>query len=681
MIDKISTKAVIIGGSPTLEVIEVQDVIDTAIGLVSRVAATSSLRLLCPSGDFSEDGDWIEIFSRDPDSSLPDAWTRIFGPVQFFGATAGGNISVVIDAPAGSGGFPHGKRRLRHQLFVNDFADPSIPGSVDRPSDVGEYSPEVKVEFDQYTAYESIGNKVRPPAPQYTGSLPAGAPVTAAHLATAGGLPFSIPDNAYAIESGKWHPGDVIRFYWTKGDTALDAEEVGGLVPPRPMLQTGNVFTLPASAITQSGEYKLIYTISDRMDRPGLPSVASRPFTVALAPAPENLQPIIIDQAPDLIDNLLNIADLTPGPTGSLAAYTNFDLTKDQYQIIWGGQPASQWFPVTQFPITLNQALLTPLALADYGTTKGPKPTAVKYNLRRDGEVIDGPTTTINVDFSVTGPDNPGTPGSPNTRLLPVKIFGQGSTELNTLRFAHAGNPVTAEVELWVGADVPAPGMWIHLVWSDGSLVAPPFEITTQAEGAIVRWEFPWSYVAAAGNGIKNVHYFIASTPVPTAADNRNRSPDTPVEVIDAVTSTLVAPRYLGVRGTGLTEQWNCDSLRVLPLTTPNTFVGQIFVPADTRMAEGQQLKLELRLFRPRTGTPIDDRKQTYSVTVTRVIKDNGHTFNIPFSFLKEARLGRAEAVVTVALDDGTTGRGEAAVNIRTTLSTSYCDLSPVVGP
>lgn len=98
-------------------------------------------------------------------------------------------------------------------------------------------------------------------------------------------------------------------------------------------------------------------------------------------------------------------------------------------------------------------------------------------------------------------------------------------------------------------------------------------------------------------------------------------------------------------------------------------------------MVLGQQLTLALRIFRPRTGTPIFDNTQTYSVPITPAIIASGHTFLVPFSFLVNARLGRAEVVVTAPLAGNTLGVAVSGLNVRTTLSQNSCDLSPIVGP
>ena len=684
---KVSTKVFIIPVTPELGKVQVKNVVDPATGLVSKASATSSLELECPSGGQSESGDWYEVYMRDTSSPIANAWTLVAGPAQFTIANPGDLFPVTIQAPAGSGGFPHGKFLFCHQLFANVFADQSIPDDVDRPQDTGERSEPVPVEFDQYAPYGSVNSNVRPPAPVYTGTLPTGSPVTATFLANTGGLPFSVPDNTYAFQSGQWDQFDTLRFYLTTGDTAVPSEEVGGLIPPRLMTQTGNVFTVPASVITKSGVYKLIYTITDRVGHVSLPSIASAPFTVVLTPPPV-LQDVLIDQAPAPIggstDRLINVKDYVSGVTGEILVYTNHLPAKDKFQFKWGNQPWTQWFGVPRLPFTLDKALLTPLILADYGTTKGVKPTDLQYRIGRDGEEFDSPIKTIDVNLSVTGPDNPGPPGSPNTRLLPLSMFGTPDAvprEANVLRFPQAGNTAFAEIVLWTGSDAPAQGMWIHVVRPDGTLVTPPYPITTEVSGQTIRVPVAWSNIEAGGNGVQNFHYFVASTPAPTADDNRNDSAPTAVQVLGAVTTSLPAPQFSGAVGSGASNQWNCDSLVIVPVATPKTFQGRIVVQGDPRMVLGQQLTLALRIFRPRIGTPIFDNTQTYSVLITPAIIASGHTFLVPFSFLVNARLGRAEVVITAPLAGNTLGVATSGINVRTTLSQNSCDLSPIVGP
>ncbi|WP_256994715.1 hypothetical protein [Pseudomonas tolaasii] len=109
---KVSTKVFIIGIPPTLASVQIQNVVDPAIGLVSKASATSSLELDCPSGDQSDNGDWYEVYMRDKTSPIANAWTQIAGPAQFTIANPGDLFRVTIPAPAGSGGFPHGNSKF-----------------------------------------------------------------------------------------------------------------------------------------------------------------------------------------------------------------------------------------------------------------------------------------------------------------------------------------------------------------------------------------------------------------------------------------------------------------------------------------------------------------------------------------------------------------------------------------
>ncbi|NVZ71275.1 hypothetical protein [Pseudomonas costantinii] len=678
----ISPKALIIGGSPTLLQPIVSPVLDPTTGLVSTATANVGINIECFLGAFSDDFDWVEILLQNLDLPLPN-WVTIHGPIQFMLPAAGNSISVSIPAPANTGGFLHGRFQLRVQLFVNEFGDPAT-GTPDRPGDVGEFSLPAAFTVDRIAPYATANGRDQPPIALYTGTLPPGAPITATFLSTSGGLPFTIFDNAYPTQSGQWALGDTIRYYWSPNLFPQPQFEVGALIPARPMLQAGNTFLLPASAIpNNNGTWNFFYTITDLAGNVSRPSAVA-PFTVSLLPAPEQ-KDIFIPLAPAPVggsaDRLLNIPDYVAGITALVQTYLNHQPTLDQIQLRWGTQPwTTPPVAISTFPLTFNSTTLNALIKAEYGTQKGPQPTDVQYRILRNGEVFNSLVKTVDVDLSVTGPVNPGEPGSVNPNLNAAQIFGQGSLVPNQLTAAHANLPVTVSIVLWTVADLPQAGQFIHLVWSDGTVVQPPFAITTQLPGETITFTIPWSVVAATGNGTQVIQYFVASTATPAATDNRNTAPDTTVNVINAVSLALAPPQYQGVVGTGASAQWTCDSLAAKPQTTPPSFNGNIVVPADSRFVLGQTLTLTVRVFRPRTGPAVEDTTQTFTTTITPAIQASGWTCPVPFALLKSARLGAAQATSSTPIGN-VIGRGVANVNVRSVLSVAFCDLSPVVGP
>ncbi|WP_219266293.1 hypothetical protein [Pseudomonas sp. Xaverov 259] len=641
--------------------------VDPVTRYIPASEADKPIVLTITSGAGSDAGDWVRIYRRDVINDFPDAWTLV-AEKQFVINAPGDTFTVDIPVVTSSGKQLSGDFQVRSELFQNIGADPSIPGDVDRPGSLGQSSPFSTYKMDLDPPYLSR----QPPAPIYTGTFPPGQVISLAQL-TQFNLPFSIPDNT-TTGLGAWKPGDTLTIFYNHG-TPATATEVASQTPPRPMTQTGNTVTVLASEITQGGPCFFTYQIADAQGNTSLVSAPSMPFTIALDPAPDNLLPIIIHQAPDLVDDLVTIEDLKTGPTGVIPAYTNVDLTKDEYRVRYNNGAWSQWIRVASVPITLDQALLNPLAIADYGTTKGPKTVVINYEIRKNGDTFPGPITQFRVDFSVTGPGNPGIPGSINTRLVPASFRGTGAAVDNELAFAQAGLPVKVTIELWQTTDpleMPGPGMFLILVNPDGTFIAPSKELTTELPGQPVSWDIDWSVFQQLGNGIHNLSYVVSPTATPTAATNLNRAAPTPVKVLDAVTTPLPAARYIGAT-TGTFGQWACQALTAAP---PINWEGRITVPGDSRMVEGQLLTLVLQVFRPRTGTPrLFDQTQSYNVTISSAIKTNGYTFQIPYAgFLEHAQLGRAELTYTAPLNNGTLGRGTAGVNVRTTLSYTRCD-------
>ena len=668
---KITVKA---DPSPGAVAPEIQGV-DPVTGYISAADGNKPVVLIITSGPGSDAGDWALVYRRDVINDLPDSWTLV-AQVQFVINAPGDKFSASIPVVTSSGVQQSGDFQVRFDLHQNEGADPTIPGSVDRPGSLGQSSPISTYKIDLDPPYL----RVQPPAPQYTGAFPPGQVISLAQL-TQFNLPFSIPDNV-TTGLGAWKPGDELTFFYNHG-TPVTATEVARQTPPRPMAQTGNMLTVLANEITQGGPCFFTYQIRDSQGNASLVSAPSITFTIALDPAPENLQPIIIHQAPDLVDDLVTIEDLKSGPTGEIPTYTNVDTTKDEFRVRYNNGAWSPWSRVLSVPITLDQAFLSPLAVADYANAKGPKSVGIAYEIRKNGDTFPGPTTPFRVDFSVTGPSNPGIPGSINTRLIPASFLGTDAAAPNIMEFAQAGKPVTVTVELWRTSDpaeLPAPGMFLILVNPDGTFIAPAKEISNEIPGDFVTWDIDWSVFQKLGNGKHNISYVVSPTATPTSATNLNRALPREVEVRDAVTTPLPAAKYVNATG-GAFAQWACQAL-VAP--APTNWEGRVAVDPDPRMVVGQLLTLVLQVFRPRTGTPrLFDQTQSFNVLVTPTIRDNGHIFRIPYAgFLEHAQVGRAEATYTVPLNNGTLGRGTAGVNVRTTLSFTRCDnVGPIIVP
>lgn len=669
--------AAILAAGPTLTKPEIVGVLNSTTGLISADNATRPITVQCPLGSDSDDFDWIEVRWQNLDLPLPN-WVTLYGPEQFMLPAIGRDIDVTLSPPLGVGGFSHGRYQIEHRLFVNSFDE----NNNSLPQEEFEYSSPQFLTVDRIAPYSSLISREVPPAAQYTGSLPAGAPLTQSIITADGGAPHTIPNNNYPTASGQWAMGDTVRYYWSQGLVPLPAFEVGAQVPPRLMLQTGNIFTVPASAITVGGAWNFFYTITDAAGNVSRPSVVST-FTVSLLPAPTQMV-IYSDKAPapvgGSLDDLLNIPDYVGGISFE-ATYSNPQFSLDQIQWRVGTQPFSALSPTfTTLPSVISGTTLNTLLKTEYGTKKGPQPTEVQFRVVRNGETFYSPVKTFNVDLSVTGAVNPGEPGSPNPNLNQAHIFGENSLVPDVITADHANKPITVQILLWTGPDVPTTGDFVLVVGDDGNAVAPAFEITTQLPGEMITFTIPWSSQLIKRNGDQNIHYFVAASRTPAPTDNLNRAPDTPISVTDAVMISLAAPQFVRTYGSGLSLIWNCDSMGPRPQVTPADYDGRIFVPGDTRFELNKTLTLYVRVLSPRMNPTVNEVRP-FTTPITPQVIASGFTFRVPFLFLKQLRLGRVEVTSVAPLIGDISGRGNATINARTSLSASYCDFTPLPTP
>lgn len=667
--------AAILAKAPTLTTPpQILGLLNPTTGLISADDAKRPITMLCALGKDSDDFDWIEVRWQNLDLPLPN-WVTVYGPEPFMLPATGRNIEVTLSPTQGVEGFPHGRYQIEYRLYVNTFDENNLP----IPQEEFEYSQPAFFTVDRIAPYGTLGGREEPLAATYTGSLPAGAPLTQSIINADGGAPHTIPDNNYPTPAGRWAIGDTIRYYWSQRLAPVPAFEVGAQVPPRLMLQTGNVFTVPASAITVGGTWNFFYTITDAAGNTSRPSVVSE-FIVSLLPAPAQLD-IFIPLAPapvgGSLDDLLNIADYVAGIRLE-ATYTNPQFSQDQIQWRVGTQPFTPLSPTfTTLPAVISGAALNALLRADYGAKKGPQPTEVQFRVVRNGETFDSPVKTVNLDLSVTGGVNPGEPGSPNPNLNQAHIFGAGSLVPDVITAEHADKDITVQIMLWTSLDIPAPGQWIHVVGDDGIAVLPPFEITTQLPGETITFTIPWTSQLIKRNGDQNIHYFVASSATPAPTDNLNRAPDTPISVTDAVIISLAAPQFVRSFGSGPSLIWNCDSMGPRPQVTPPDYDGRIFVPGDPRFILNETLTLLVRVLSPRVNPTIDE-VMSFAQPITPQVKASGYTFRVPFSFLRQLRLGRVVVTSVALLPGNVSGRGTATINARTSLSDSYCDFTPL---
>ncbi|WP_439862407.1 hypothetical protein [Pseudomonas antarctica] len=652
-------------------------------GLLNPTMANSQFILRCQVG-LSVQDDWIEIQRRtyDPEDMTWSNWLTVAGEAT--GADIEkmlsnlneitGEYTRKIVGRGGSGGFLHGTYQYRCIVFVN-VKDPNN-AALDRPEVASEYSAPCFVIVDRRAPYERESGKDIPPALISTKPWGPGTIARLTDITADGGIKFNVPDNKYRIPSGMWADGDTIDFFVAQGTNPVFTQKLGPSA--QAFTETGNTVTFQPSDLSPlNGKIRFFYTLTDSL---GNVSAPSAPFeiTVDLVADPVPLAPLV-PLAPDATDTLINVDDYLKNIEVHILSYLNQQIGAgaDVIELMIGAQPAIS-SPLTAVPLVFTNA--TAAFKLEYGAGPGPKTVEVKYNVLRNGKRFLSPSTSVTLDLGVRGAVNPGVPGSRNTDLRPLSVIGASSTVPNVLEKVDAGQVSFASIELWTLPELPTSGQFIFIE-IDGKLVKESFAITNEIAGATIRVPIAWEYWKAAGNGTHKVNYFVSSSNAvpPNPLENLNRSPDTDVNVKDAVMTVLLSPVLQFSDLSATRTLWNCDNLEKGPRTDPRQFEGRILVPAQSEFVVGRVLELEVVLTpdlrRPSIVQPTTPQRQTFQVPITVGFQTSGHMFVLPFSFLKQIKVGTISATSRSTLSDGSIGEGTLpGFPFRSVTVSLYCD-------
>lgn len=429
--------------------------------------------------------------------------------------------------------------------------------------------------------------------------------------------------DVYIAYYGKSDPGIYVSRYIVDLDSTLPIE-----------------IKIPKTTIEATGEGKFIFYCKYE-DRVGNVGPSSKPFelTVQLTPTPSGLQP---PEVPENDDGVVDLKDAFPGVAVMIPTFDN-GLPGDQVQVTFDGivQPPK--------PTDGTIEVIVDVPFADVAQKgDGPRDVVVTYAIVRNGEVFPEPTgTTINVNLSIPGPDNPEPDpevGNPNLTELVVK----GSTDDDVLEEADVGTTVDIDLELYTGAIL---GDVVHLVW-EGSRVPGAdglYTVTgTEPAGFKIPFKLPSAVFEATGNGIKVARYVITNV---ANGDNENPSKPTPVDVY-ILPVTLAPPviQHLSTNPIGLIYL-DCFSLRDIPV------VGKA---AIVRVAGGAPLVANMTLSFNWVGTPgapgappVDDFP--FEKTLQGNEHINGFDVYLPYTTaLKPIRDGDGEIKYTTVLDGRT---------------------------
>lgn len=315
------------------------------------------------------------------------------------------------------------------------------------------------------------------------------------------------------------------------------------------------------------GEAWVVYLLIDKAGNKGAPSLL-RKVSITLGALPTVLQP---PEVPLAKDGLVDREDVMAGIIIEIPEIKNAKPT-DEFNPRWGNQDLG-WRPIgregSQIPVSVDPAVVR----EQYGKPEaGTKSVNVSYQVRRGIEIQGNAATSVDVNFEMIGPGNPGGgdpdpewPDPVNPRLPLPNVYGQSSATPNVLGPEHDLLDAELRFKLYEGLmedDV------VQFFWGGEYIVGADYTVLdTDKVGDERTIVILWEYISRTGNTTVPVHYEISRTSVPNKGISKSQD-----VVVNAVVIHPDAPEFVGVNEKG----WmTCSALDIPsdPLIPPAVLV------------------------------------------------------------------------------------------------------------
>lgn len=362
-----------------------------------------------------------------------------------------------------------------------------------------------------------------------------------------------------------------------------------------------------------SGDHYVVYTLRDKA---GNTSRVSRVRTVpvALGLLPAGLKKPVVPLA---VDGVVDLLDAHAGVGVEIPLYDNHD-PRDTVIVKWGASSV--------LPVPVGEQPTDPLSIpiawqyldAEYNLAIGRQATPVSYSVVRGTTsfLLDpNDEIMVDVDFSTTGPINPGNPDPVNPVLGVVTVTGDSGNE-NHLIDTDAGLPASITVPLYTPLTV---GDEITVHWN-GVAIANTYTVTGLEVNAFTL-EVTWAEILAGKPGPEVPVYFTLSNP---AFENDQRSGSTLVNV-EAISITLAEVIYVDAyKPNATTLILNCSALR----KNGNDIGYRVHIPPSEHLIPGETVTVEWKL-ETAGGVSIPGSEKKEVLTITAQSAVNGIAWHL----------------------------------------------------
>ncbi|MBC3376503.1 hypothetical protein HU762_21400 [Pseudomonas sp. SWRI92] len=445
-----------------------------------------------------------------------------------------------------------------------------------------------------------------PPAAEFPANLPPTQEIDADYLtANPSGIVITVP-----LATSNAETTDTVNIYWgIPGTPAFDTP----VLSDHPLPVSGEI-PLDVTILEDSAEGVnfLKYVVRDLAGNISRESRLNQRTVRHLEPPVPTTPVVPLADGTDG-DNLINLADCADGVTVEITV-PQPSQGRDMIRVTWQDIELSPDQTVgtetlLSFPVDY-ETVIKPA----YGATDGRKATTVSYVMvRGSGNPIATGQTTIDVDISYAGPENPEEPDPENPNLeLPRLVSSQGVD--NVLDDDDHGKPADIYIQLY---DVPPTETGqVVTVWYDDVELDPYYLTPGEEDTEILAATVPWDVIARKPNEVIKIKWVLS------AVGGSNPQSSLPQDVdVDITKIELPMPEVQGLSRNAIA----CPTLNFVNGDGTSRRNLKVVIPFSSSLVDGRTVTLNWGGYSDENATvPISGTATTATHLISGTVPTEG---------------------------------------------------------